>query len=78
MAYEAKTTQNSNFHNDILKTLDVKTKEIYALIPDDAVFVADDIVSRGADVRDVITSLTLLEISGLIISQPGGAYKKQS
>lgn len=78
VAYEAKTTQNSNFNNDILKTLDVKTKEIYALIPDDAIFVADDIVSRGADVRDVITSLTLLEISGLIISQPGGAYKKQS
>lgn len=62
----------------VLATLDVKTREIYSLIPDGKVFVPDDIASRGVDIRDVITSLTLLEISGLINSQPGGAYKKQS
>ncbi len=70
---------NKNTRDEgILQTLDAKTREIYSLIPEGTVFVADDIASRGADIRDVITSLTLLEISGLIISQPGGAYKKQA
>ncbi|MBE6536196.1 MAG: DNA-protecting protein DprA [Ruminococcaceae bacterium] len=69
---------NNTLDKSILQTLDVKTREIYSLIPDGVAFVPDDIASRGADIRDVITSLTLLEISGLIISQPGGAYKKQA
>ena len=74
----ASSSQAANTPDEsILQTLDVKTREVYALIPDGTVFVPDDIASRGADIRDVITSLTLLEISGLIISQPGGAYKKQ-
>lgn len=76
-AAEDKRIENAP-NESVLQALDVKTREIYSLIPDGTAFVADDIASRGADIRDVITSLTLLEISGLIISQPGGAYKKQS
>ncbi len=61
----------------ILDSLDDTSKKVFALIPDGASFSPDAIAAHGIDVGEVITALTMLEISGLVSSLPGGLYLKK-
>ena len=36
----------------------------------------DNLVELGIDINKVVSSLTILEISGLVSSLPGGFYEK--
>lgn len=56
-------------------SLDDTTRRVYELLPD-GTFTADDVAARGVAVYHVMTALTMLEISGLITSLPGGMFKK--
>ena len=58
-----------------LRTLDEKTRNIYGMLSD-TVFTADDIAAKGVAIHRVMTALTMLEVSGLITSLPGGSFKK--
>ena len=58
-----------------LNALDEDTRKIYEMLPD-GIFTADDMVTKGVAVHHVMTALTMLEISGLITSLPGGSFKK--
>lgn len=58
-----------------LDALDEETRKIYGLLPD-GVFTADALTAKGVAIYHAMTALTMLEISGLVKSMPGGAYKK--
>lgn len=59
----------------MLSSVDKGTAEVYARLPDGS-FTPDMIVADDLSISTVMTSLTVLEISGLVVSLPGGAYKK--
>ena len=67
----------SNDNAAIVSTLDADTRKIYELLPDGKAFTPDVIKADGADVGAIMTALTVLEISGLVESRPGGAYLKK-
>lgn len=62
--------------NTLLDTVDDITREIYGHLPDGESFSPDALVSKGFGIGQIMTSLTILEISGLVTSLPGGVYKK--
>ncbi len=55
--------------------LDALTKRVYDAMGDTPV-APDSIRAEGVGIGDIITSLTLLEIAGLVRSCPGGTFKK--
>lgn len=61
----------------ILSELDSGTQRIFSLIPDGTAFTPDAVSAHGIDIGEVITALTVLEISGLVSSLPGGLYIKK-
>ena len=61
----------------IVEALDADTRKIYELLPDGKAFTLDSVNADGADVGAIMTALTVLEISGLVESRPGGAYLKK-
>ncbi len=61
----------------ILSELDSGTQRIFSLIPDGTAFTPDAVSAHGIDISEVITALTVLEISGLVSSLPGGSYIKK-
>ena len=67
----------SNNNAAIVEALDADTRKIYELLPDGKAFTPDVVGTDVADVGAIMTALTVLEISGLIESRPGGAYLKK-
>lgn len=67
---DAKARQES------LASLENDTFRIYEMLPDGVSFTPDVLTEKGVSVNQAMTALTLLEISGLVISLPGGVYKK--
>ncbi len=61
----------------VLASLDDTSKKVFTLLPDGSSFSPDAIAAHGIDIGDVITALTMLEISGLVSSLPGGLYLKK-
>jgi hypothetical protein len=57
---------------EILETLDETSKRVFELMPIDKAVAPDVLAAHGIDVGEAITALTMLEISGLITSLPGG------
>lgn len=58
-------------------SLDDATRKIYELLPTGKAFTPDAVRTDDGDVGEVMTALTVLEISGLVESRPGGAYIKK-
>lgn len=56
--------------------IDPEAAELYKLLPDGEIFTPDTIAAKGIGISKIMTALTILEISGLITSLPGGSYKK--
>jgi DNA protecting protein DprA len=69
-------TQKEQAQSKIYDTLDECTRKVYDMIPDEGQFSADTVVARGVSSSEAITALTMLEISGLIASMPGGTFRK--
>lgn len=59
----------------MIAALDSGTQKIYDLLPEGS-FNPDAVTSKGVGAGELMTALTMLEISGLITSLPGGMYKK--
>ena len=58
----------------LVEGLDPITRKIYDCLPPDRAVSADVALIDGLTPSDVITSLTMLEIAGLVSSLPGGMY----
>ena len=67
----AEKTDNSA---EILATLDAVTQRVFSLMPLDRAVAPDEFVSSGVGISEAITALTMLELSGLCESLPGGTY----
>ena len=59
---------------ELLAGLDEVSRQVYACLPLDRAVSPDALSVDGAGIGDVITALTMLEISGLAESLPGGLY----
>ena len=58
----------------LIDGLDSVTRRIFESIPQDKAISADSILLDGVSVSEIITSLTMLELYGLVSSLPGGLY----
>ena len=78
MQTAVKTETESQEHKDnsasVLDGLDELSRKVFELMPIDKAVSPDLICASGIDIGAAITALTMLEISGLISSLPGGLY----
>ncbi len=56
--------------------LDENTRKIYDALPADSDFVPDAVKADGFGINEVMGALTILEISGLVTSLPGGMFRR--
>ena len=64
----------------ISKKLDTMTdtdRKVFAKLKGDSGVTVDDLCSEDLSASDILTSLTMLEIEGLIEAMPGGYYKRK-
>lgn len=77
----APTSEAADGHPDcseeLLASVDATTRRVFSLMPTDKAVTPDHLAAEGIDIGDVITSLTLLEIVGLISTLPGGMYVRR-
>ncbi|MBE6596914.1 MAG: DNA-protecting protein DprA [Ruminococcaceae bacterium] len=57
-----------------LELLDPLTRRVFELMPIDKAASPDEFITEGVGIAEAITSLTMLEINGLVSSLPGGKY----
>ncbi len=76
-----KEKNKDNARNDsdmaLVEGLDASTRRVYDSIPDDRAISIDGISAIGIDTPELMTALTMLELQGLIMSLPGGLYKRR-
>ena len=58
----------------VLEGLDAVTQRVFSLMPIDRAVSPDEFTSAGVGIAEAITALTMLELSGLAESLPGGTY----
>ena len=61
----------------ILASLDSVSVRVFELMPIDKPVSADDFLSLGLGVSEVMTAFTMLELNGLVTSLPGGTYVRK-
>jgi len=59
---------------EILASLDDKCRAVFENMPIDKAVSVDALADCGVSVVDIVTAFTILEVSGLIASLPGGLY----
>ena len=73
-ANEEKITLTPSVSAELLAGLDGVSRKVYECLSVDRAVSADAIIVEGVGIGDIITALTMLEISGLVESRPGGLY----
>jgi len=63
--------------NKKLEAMTDTDRKVYGMLKTDSGVTADDLCSDDISASDVLTSLTMLEIEGLIEAMPGGFYKRK-
>ena len=58
----------------VLESLDSVTRKVFEAMPIDKAISPDEFVANGISIAEAVTSLTMLEIMGLVSSLPGGTY----
>lgn len=61
----------------VLETLDDLTRKVFESLPIDKPVSPDSLAALGINIGDAITSLTMLELCGLVSSLPGGLYVRK-
>ena len=59
-----------------LSMLTPRQRELYAMLPDGA-FSVDALTERGVPVSEAVSTLTMLEIYGLLSALPGGVFERK-
>ncbi len=62
--------------NAAYEALDEVGKKIYDILPTDKAFAPDALAADGMSISDIIGTLTILEINGLVKSLPGGMFRR--
>jgi hypothetical protein len=62
---------------ELLAGLDETTRRVFESLPIDKAVSPDALAAAGIGVGDAITSLTMLELCGLVSSLPGGLYVRK-
>ena len=62
---------------ELLATLDATTRLVFESLPIDKAVSPDALAAAGIGVGEAITSLTMLELCGLVSSLPGGLYVRK-
>ena len=57
-----------------LSSLTPRQRELYAMLPHEA-FTADVLTAKGVPISEAASTLTLMEIYGLVASRPGGMFE---
>ena len=70
-------TEHKDDSAKILEGLDDVSRKVFELMPIDKSVSPDALAAQGIDIGEAITALTMLEISGLISSLPGGLYLRK-
>jgi predicted Rossmann fold nucleotide-binding protein DprA/Smf involved in DNA uptake len=73
---QSKEEQRTGADNSMaqLESLDSVTRKVFEAMPLDKAISPDEFVANGISIAEAITSLTMLEIMGLVSSLPGGTY----
>ena len=74
---EAKVESHHDGSASVLEGLDELSRRVFELMPIDKAVSPDLICASGIDIGAAITALTMLEISGLVSSLPGGLYVRK-
>lgn len=61
----------------ILSSLDEATRNVFARMPMERAVSPDALTVEGMGMGEIVTALTLLELSGLVASLPGGLYVRR-
>jgi DNA processing protein len=61
----------------ILDSLDALTRKVFEAMPLDRAVSPDEFLSADISIAEAVTSLTVLEIMGLVSSLPGGMYTRK-
>ena len=73
----AEPEKTAELDSGVYESLDKLSKQIFDSLPKDKSFTPDEVsTASGIAISEVITSLTMLEISGLVTSVPGGMFKR--
>lgn len=67
----------SDNSSELLATLDATTRKVFEIMPIDKAVSPDSLSALGIGIGDAITSLTMLELCGLVSSLPGGLYVRK-
>ena len=76
VAQPEKPTADENARAALREKLSETEIKVFDAIPDGGIANTDMLVSTGLSSSDIMTALTLLELSSAIESLPGGAYRK--
>ena len=74
IAYEKTQTAVEDSSAALLSMLDDTSRRVFEALPLDKAVTPDGIFVDGVGIGEIITALTMLEISGLVVSLPGGLY----
>ncbi len=61
----------------ILETLPEVQRKLFAALPLDHAVAVDYLVKAGFSMSDIMSSMTMLEIKGLVVALPGGLYSRK-
>ena len=73
----AEKNERPSISAELLSGLDDVSRRVYECLPVGKAVSPDAVVIDGVGIGDVITALTMLEISGLAESRPGGLYVRK-
>ncbi len=73
----SKSEEKPTVSEDMLAGLDESVRKIFSSMPHDVPVSPDSLVEEGFSAPDVVTSLTMLELCGLVSSLPGGLYVRK-
>ncbi len=73
----ARETESRPVREAELSALTPRQRELYAMLPSGA-FSVDALTEQGVPVAEAISTLTIFEIYGLLVTRPGGLYESES
>lgn len=74
---QEKKSESAVIDSSILDSLDENERAVFAEFPCDRPISMDVLAARGLDIGILMSTLTMLEIKGLITTLPGGMYIRQ-
>jgi hypothetical protein len=75
-AKESPKAETNAVSEEVWQLLEPRQRELYDMIPD-GTFSLDHLTAQGISSGEAAATLTVLEMYGILVSCPGGTYRKQ-